>query len=297
MNSLRHCCVYVLTLALSLGLGCATTITEADSPPGQSSAAAKHMTLDLGKGAKMKLRLAPAGKFMMGSSFSLEETIRRYGGRAQHLSCEHPSHEVTISKPFYIGVYEVTQAEWKAVMGAEPWKDKAQTKAGDDYAASWMNSYQAIEFCKTLSKKTGKKVSLPTEAQWEYACRAGSTKPYCYGDDPKKIGEYAWYWGNTRNATPPEIYAHRVGTKKPNAWGLYDMHGNLWEFCSDWYDKDFYARSPKVDPENTTETKLRAIRGGSWHNGSREARCTMRSSWTGPKYVHYNYGFRVVVQP
>ena len=301
---------WVLLCCLALAAGCAATASsksDAAGKPTEGDGFARQVSLDLGKGRKMKLRLAPAGKFMMGSSFSLEETMRRYGGKPKHLSCEYPSHEVTISKPFYIGVYEVTQAEWKSVMGTEPWLvtnketgevgPQTQTKAGDDYPADWMTSYQAIEFCETLSKKTGRKVSLPTEAQWEYACRAGSTKPYCYGDDPKKIGEYAWYWGNTRNAQPPEIYAHRVGTKKPNAWGLYDMHGNLWEFCSDWYDEEFYARSPKVDPENTKETKLRSIRGGSWHNGSREARATMRSSWTGPKYVHYNYGFRVVVQP
>jgi formylglycine-generating enzyme required for sulfatase activity len=309
VNTIRYGSTCILALSLLLSGGCAKTIADKKSTPEKSSdpakkstpekasAPAKKSSIDLGKGQNMKLVLIPAGKFMMGSKFSVKETMSRYGGKPQHLSCEHPYHEVTISKPFYMGVYEVTQAEWKALMGTEPWKDKTQTKAGDKYPASWMTSYQAIEFCKVLSKKTGRKVSLPTEAQWEYACRGGATTAYCYGDDPKKIVDYAWCWLNTRKANPPQIYAHLVGTKKPNAWGLYDMHGNLWEYCSDWYDKDYYARSPKVDPENTTETKLRSVRGGSWHNGSREARSTMRSSWTGPKYVHYNYGFRVVVQP
>jgi formylglycine-generating enzyme required for sulfatase activity len=279
-------------------VGCAKTTAANAGAAEATASAATYDTIELGKGRKMKLRLIPAGTFMMGSSFSLEETIRRYGGKPHHLSCEHPRHEVTISKPFYIGVYEVTKGEWKSVMGTEPWKDKIPpAKLDDDNPANWVNALQAIEFCETLSKKTGRKVSLPTEAQWEYACLAGSTKPYCYGDDPKKIGEYAWYWGNTRNAKPPEPYAHQVGTKKPNAWGLYDMHGNLWEFCNESCDKEFYSRSPKVDPRNTKKTPLRAVRGGSWHNGSRESRSTMRSTWTGDKYVHYNYGFRVVVQP
>lgn len=292
---LRTCCMASL---LALGVGCAKTTAAKAGAAEASASAATYDTIELGKGRKMKLRLIPAGTFMMGSSFSLEETISRYGGKPVHLSGEHPRHEVAISKPFYMGIYEVTKAEWKAVMGTEPWLDRfPPAKLDDDNPANWVNALQAIEFCETLSKKTGRKVSLPTEAQWEYACRAGSKKPYCYGDDPEKIGEYAWYWGNTRNAKPPEPYAHQVGAKKPNAWGLYDMHGNLWEFCSESCDKEFYARSPKVDPRNTKKTPLRAIRGGSWHNGTREARCTMRNTWTGDKYVHYNYGFRVVVQP
>jgi len=314
MNTLKSWSTLTLTLALWSSAGCTSTIAgkavaSADNEVASeaSSDMPKEGTIDVGNNVKMKLMLLPAGTFMMGSSFSLEETMKRFGGKPKHLSCEHPRHEVTISKPFYIGVYEVTQAEWKSVMGTEPWLvanretgevgPQTQTKAGDDYPADWMTSYQAIEFCEALSKKTGRKVSLPTEAQWEYAARGGATTAYGYGSDKTQIGDYAWYWGNTRNAKPVEIYAHKVGTKKPNPWGLYDMHGNLWEFCSDWFDKDFYATSPKVDPENTTETPLRAVRGGSWHNGNREARCAFRASWVGPKYVHYNYGFRVVVQP
>ena len=115
-----------------------------------------------------------------------------------------------------------------------------------------MSSYDAIEFCRKLSKKTGMTVSLPTEAQWEYACRAGSTTTFSFGDDLSKLIDYGWYGGIA--AGQKEDYAHRVGQLKPNAWGLYDMHGNVWEFCSDWYDKDFYSRSPSVDPVNTTET-------------------------------------------
>ena len=297
MNTLRPWTTLVLTLALWSSAGCARSIAAREGAPAKPCDMPKHSTIDLGNGRKMKLTLIPAGKFMMGAELSLEETIRRHGGRAQHLNCEHPRHEVTISKPFYMGIYEVTKVEWKTVMGTEPWLNRIPpAKLGDDNPTNWVNALQAIEFCETLSKKTGRKVSLPTEAQWEYACRAGTTTAWSFGDNPEQLAEHAWYWGNTRNAKPPAAYAHRVGQKKPNPWGLYDMHGNLWEFCNEWCDKEFYARSPKVDPRNTKATKLRATRGGSWHNGTREARCATRSTWTGDKYVHYNYGFRVVVE-
>jgi formylglycine-generating enzyme required for sulfatase activity len=297
-KTLTACC---LLLSLSLTVGCSSTASgQADAPSkvANDAGGAKQLVLDLGKEQTMKLMLIPAGTFMMGNHITPKETGELYGGKNKErfIACEYPQHEVTISKPFYMGIYEVSQAQWKAVMGTEPWQEKTQTKIGDEYPAAWMTSHQASEYCQTLSKKTGRKISLPTEAQWEYACRAGSTKSYCYGsDDQATLTEYAWIWDNTRAGKPPEPYAHPVGLKKPNAWGLYDMHGNLWEFCSDWFDKDFYARSPKVDPENTTETTLRGVRGGSWHNNSRLARATSRSMWTGANYVHYNYGFRVVV--
>jgi formylglycine-generating enzyme required for sulfatase activity len=244
---------------------------QAGNPGGDT--VTKELSLDLGKGVSMKLVLIPAGKFKMGNRDTPAGTVKKYGGRAsrqvneEHLADEYPVHKVTISKPFYMGIYELTQTQWKAVMGTEPWMTEtgekmaaAQPRPGnvDDYPAVWMNSYDAIEFCRKLSKKTGRTVSLPTEAQWEYACRAGTTTAFSFGDDLSKLIDHGWYGGRARD--PKEDYAHRVGQKKPNAWGLYDMHGNVWEFCSDWYDKDFYSRSPSVDPENTTETDLRCLR-------------------------------------
>ena len=261
-----------------------------------------QLTLDLGKGVSMKLVLIPAGKFKMGNNDTPAETIKKVGGEEEHLADEYPAHDVTISKPFYMGIYELTQAQWKAVMGTEPWMTKtalgyagAQPRpAGvDDYPAVWMSSYDAIEFCRKLSKKTGMTVSLPTEAQWEYACRAGSTTTFSFGDDLSKLIDHGWYGGLTGGQK--EDYAHRVGQKKPNAWGLYDMHGNVWEFCRDWYDKDFYSRSPSVDPENTTETDLRCLRSGSFHSVPAVSRSSQRARWVGPKQVRYNYGLRVVV--
>ncbi|MEC9096890.1 MAG: formylglycine-generating enzyme family protein [Planctomycetota bacterium] len=269
----------------------------------------KELSLDLGKGVSMKLVLIPAGKFKMGNHDKPAETVKKVGGGSprqevneEHLADEYPVHEVTISKPFYMGVYELTQAQWKAVMGTEPWKTKAalaiaraqpRPQGFDDYPVVWVNSYDAIEFCRKLSKKTGMTVSLPTEAQWEYACRAGSTTNFSFGDELSKLIDYGWYGG--KNAGQKEDYAHRVGQLKPNPWGLYDMHGNVWEFCSDWYDKDYYSRSPSVDPENTTETDLRCLRSGSFHSHPTVSRSAQRARWVGPEQVRYNYGIRVVV--
>ena len=158
---------------------------QAENPGGDT--VSKDLSLDLGKGVSMKLVLIPAGKFKMGNNDTPAGTVKKVGGKEENLSDEYPAHEVTISKPFYMGIYELTQAQWKAVMGTEPWMTKTalgyartQPRPGniDDYPAVWMNSYDAIEFCRKLSKKTGMTVSLPTEAQWEYACRAGSTTTF-----------------------------------------------------------------------------------------------------------------------
>jgi formylglycine-generating enzyme required for sulfatase activity len=273
---------------------------QAGDPGGDT--VTKELSLDLGKGVSMKLVLIPAGKFKMGNHDTPAGTVKKVGGKEENLSDEYPAHEVTISKPFYMGIYELTQAQWKAVMGTEPWMTKtALAYAGaqprpagvDDYPAVWMSSYDAIEFCRKLSKKIGRTVSLPTEAQWEYACRAGGTTTFSFGDDLSKLIDYGWYGG--LKGGQKEDYAHRVGQRKPNAWGLYDMHGNVWEFCSDWYDKDFYSRSPGVDPENTTETDLRCLRSGSFHSVPTVSRSSQRARWVGPKQVRYNYGLRVVV--
>ena len=269
----------------------------------------KHLSLDLGKGVSMKLVLIPAGTFKMGNNDTPAETIKKVGGgrpsqeeNEEHLADEYPAHEVTISKPFYMGIYEVTQAQWKAVMGTEPWKAERalgymrmqpRPQGFDDYPVAFVDSYDAIEFCRKLSKKTGRTVSLPSEAQWEYACRAGTTTAFSFGDKLSKLNDHGWYGGLTGGQK--EDYAHRAGQLKPNAWGLYDMHGNVWEFCSDWYDKDFYSKSPNVDPENTAETDLRSLRSGSFHSHPTVSRSAQRARWVGPKQVRYNYGIRVIV--
>jgi formylglycine-generating enzyme required for sulfatase activity len=260
-----------------LTAGCSSGAAGAvDKAPGKTdkskkaapAAQPKIITLDLGKGVKMKLALVPAGEFMMGSKFSPAESAKKFEGKDSNYASEHP----------------------------EPWKGKMLTKLGPDHPASWVHWNEANEFCRKLSKTLGRKVSLPTEAQWEYACRAGTDTAFCFGDDPSKLSDYGWWRGNMRDNDKGKSYARKIGGKKPNAWGLYDMHGNVWEWCSDWFDRDFYAGGNKVDPENTKESKNPNVRGGSWYNDPCHLRSAARNSWCAPKYRHYNYGFRVIAK-
>jgi formylglycine-generating enzyme required for sulfatase activity len=251
--------------------------------------------LDLGGGATLKLVLIPAGKFMMGSPND-EEGRDGYGIRmmiAGKNDNEGPRHEVTISKPFYMGAYLVTQQQYQQVMGKNP----SQSSKGPQYPVDNVNWAAANNFCKKLSQTTGKSVHLPTEAQWEYACRAGTTTPFntgktistdqanYKGDDvygKGKKGEYR------RKTTPVDMF-------KPNAWGLYDMHGNLFQWCSDWYDKNYYAKGKNIDPAGpATANGIKMLRGGSWFSPPHDCRSAHRYP-DGQVFGHPYFGFRVVV--
>ena len=155
------------------------------------------------------------------------------------------------NKNYSIGETTVTQKQWREVMGTEPWKDQPYAMEGDDYPAVYVSWEDAATFCKKLSDKEGKVYRLPTEVEWEYACRAGTTTAYHFGNDASDLDKYAWFYKNTR--VFGENYAHRVGQKRPNQFGLYDMHGNVWEWCQDWYDEN---------------EKYRVLRGGSWSDYS-----------------------------
>ena len=233
----------------------------------------------------MKLRLIPPGEFMMGSPDSDRDAR----------DDEKPQHKVKITKPFYLGVYEVTQAEYERVMGANPSHSTGASKPVE--SVSWNN---ATEFCKRLSAKEGKTYRLPTEAEWEYACRAGTTTRYSFGDDLVSPGEHAWRLGTT------DVKTHPVGEKKPNAWGLYDMHWNVWEWCQDWYDKDYHAVSPTDDPPGpeTATSRVtrgglglnRVVRGGGWDIVAQEGRSAVRG-WHLPGSRARILGFRVAAVP
>ncbi|MCX5656031.1 MAG: formylglycine-generating enzyme family protein [Planctomycetota bacterium] len=233
--------------------------------PGYSSGASNseatgNLTLDLGGGATMKLVLIPAGKFMMGE--------------------EKDRHEVTLSKPFYVGVTEVTQAQYQAVMGTNPSNFKGATNPVE--TVSWND---ATEFCKKLSEKTRQAVRLPTEAEWEYACRAGTATAFSFGDADSALGDYAWYSANSGST-------HPVGQKKPNAWGLYDMHGNVWEWCADWYAD--YPKGAATDPQGAASGSQRVLRGGSWGSSADSCRAAGRNGHD-PDGRFNRGGFRVVV--
>jgi formylglycine-generating enzyme required for sulfatase activity len=220
----------------------------------------------------MEFVLIPAGTFTMGSPDSDRNANND----------EKPAHQVTISKPFYMSKYEVTQAQWKAVMGNNPsrFKDKPEHPVEN---VSW---HDVQAFIKKLNAQgNGVSYHLPTEAQWEYAVRAGHQGVYSFGDDAAKLGEYAWYDQNSGGET------HPVGTRKPNAWGLYDMHGNVWEWVQDWYDEDYYHNSPKVDPQGPDAGADRVYRGGGWGNAALVARSASRL-WSHPGVRDDDLGFR-----
>ena len=251
----------------------------------------KPMKLDLGAGGTMRFVRIPAGTFRMGSGLSAEQTARKYGGKAEYFKNEHPQHTVKLTKAFYMGVTEVTQAQWKAMMGTTPWSGKEYARDGADNAVSYVRWNNVTAFCKKMSARTGRAIRLPTEAEWEYACRAGSTTGYHFGGDASELGRYAWYRGNAYDKD--EKYVHAVGRKQPNGWGLYDMHGNVWEWCQDWYAKD-YPSTMQTDPKGPASGGYRVLRGGSWKHSPVYCRSASRG-WITPGLRYSNYGFRVVL--
>ena len=256
---------------LSLGLVIAVRHSSAVEPP-------KEITNSIG----MKLVLIPAGEFMMGSSESPEELAKAFPGTAPGwFQDEFPQHKVRITKPFYLGVTEVTQDQYERVMRKNP-STFSKTGGGADqvkeidtsnFPVELVTWDDAVEFCKRLSTKEGQTYRLPTEAEWEYVCRAGSTTRYFFGDDPTKLAEYAWFWDKGDKS---KWQTHPVGRKKPNSWGLYDMHGNVWEWCGDWYGEDFYAKSPTDDPAGPTTGSVRVYRGGGWNLAASSCRSASR---------------------
>jgi len=207
------------------------------SPSGSKTP--REVKLDLGDGVTMEFAYIKPGTFIMGGENTKDSKWQ---------GVEVPKHEVTITKGYYLGKYEVTQAQFQKIMGSNPSKASKDPNA----PADTISEADAVAFCNMLAEKTGTQTRLPTEAEWEYACRAGTTTKYFFGDDPSKLGEYAWFEDNDGGKS------HPVGQKKPNPWGLYDICGNVVERVSDKYAKDYYAKSPKVDPTGPSQgTKSR----------------------------------------
>jgi formylglycine-generating enzyme required for sulfatase activity len=231
----------------------------------------------------MKLVLIPAGEFLMGSPAGEE-------GRSND---EGPQHRVRISRPFYLGETEVTQEQFRSVMNTEPWKGQVWVQDNSRNAASYISHDDATEFCRRLSQREGKTYRLPREAEWEYACRGGTTTQFHFGDDESRLGEYAWFDGNADSVD--EDYAHPVRQKKTNPFGLYDMHGNAWEWCAHWYDSEYYASSPGTDPTGPLSGSFRVLRGGSWGSVPGIVRCAYRGGDT-PVYRSSYVGFRLVLE-
>jgi len=194
-----------------------------------------------------------------------------------HRDDDEDQKAVTIAKGFYMGESEVTQAQWKAVMGTTPWKGEKYVKEGDGYPATFVSWDDAQEFMKKLAKASGRKVRLPSEAEWEYACRAGTKTTYSFGNSDRDLSDYAWWGGFLDGNAKNEQYAHEVKTKKPNPWGLYDMHGNVYEWCEDKYN-----------------AASRVLRGGCWYGNPEYCRSAYRY-WGAPDLRDDDVGFRVVL--
>ncbi len=268
--------------------------------------------LEITNSIGMKLVLIPPGEFMMGSPKKLiEDELKAHDNEAwsrARLPGEGPQHRVRITKPFYLGMYVVTQEEYKRVMGTNPSEFSATGKSKDKVAGQETKRFpveqvswdDAAELCRKLSdlpeeKAAGRRYRLPSEAQWEYACRAGSTGRYSFslGDSrvPKEseeheLSDYGWFGGNSGGVT------HVVGRKRPNAWGLFDMQGNVWEYCEDWHDKDYYAQSPTDDPSGPLGGSCRVYRGGSVDRPAWDCRSAGRNG-DEPDPRFYILGFRV----
>ncbi|MDB4353536.1 formylglycine-generating enzyme family protein, partial [bacterium] len=196
-------------------------------------------------------------------------------------------HEVKLTKSFMLGIHEVTQTQYERVMGKNPSKFKGANNPVEQ--VSWED---AVKFCQKLSalpaeKAAGRVYRLPTEAEWEYACRAGTTTTYSFGDDDTELGDYAWFDGNSGKTS------HPVGGKKPNAWGLYDMHGNVWEWCQDWHGD--YPSGTVTDPTGAESGSHRVYRGGGWYDPAMECRSASRSGIRAS--LHLDFGFRVSLSP
>jgi formylglycine-generating enzyme required for sulfatase activity len=225
----------------------------------------------------------PAGSFLMGSE---EDDSQAYAD-------ERPQHQVTIKEPFYIGKYPITQEQYEAVMENNPSYFKKEGK----YPVESVGWHDAQEFCQKLSNLTEKTYRLPSEAEWEYACRAGTQSSYYYGNDENQLVKYAWYNENSNSQTQP------VGQKKPNQWGLYDMLGNVWEWCEDDWHYD-YNGAPNdgkawIDNDDRSQSEYRIMRGGAWNSdswnfNSRNCRCATRNL-EDPAWHTNSYGFRVVL--
>ena len=274
--------------ASSKGAAAEPAHTEPESPTSTTPVAASKATpvaastleagvprtIELAGGVPLELVWIPPGEFLMGS-----ETDK---------TNKNPQHQVEITQGFWLAKYTVTKRQWQAMMGTAPWSGKDHVLDDPDSPAVCVNWEDAQAFCRKL----GNSARLPTEAEWEYACRAGTTTAYCFGDDAARLGDYAWYCENAHDIG--NEYAHKVGQKRANAWGLHDMHGNVWEWCQDWYGD--YPSENVTNPTGPSSGSSRATRGSTTRYNPKFCRSARRSCETPARRV-VNHGFRLALSP
>ena len=264
--------VVAVGLLAVLSGGCDSAKKPPTAPGDEEPAVGSEMAVMLLDRAELELVWIPEGSFMMGS---LDSEFGR-------VSDEGPLHEVIFSRGFWLGKYEVTQGQWEAVMGYNPSRFKGTDRPVENV------SWEAVQqFIGALNQAEGRAIyRLPTEAEWEYACRAGTTTRYSFGNDERELGEYAWYAANSGGSTQD------VGLKKPNAWGLYDMHGNVWEWSHHWYGD--YAAESQTDPTGPAMGSLRVTRGGCWSIADAWRFRSAYRSKVAPAEHYANLGFRLM---
>lgn len=224
-----------------------------------------------GRFACPEMAAMPAGSFMMGGDKNLEDAG----------ADETPRREVIIAKPFAIGKYAVTQKEWELAMESNPSRFK-----GHDRPVEMVNFDDVQIFIEKLNARTGQNYRLPSEAEWEYAARAGSNTAYSFGGDTGQLGQYAWFEGNSGGET------HPVGQLKPNGFGLYDMHGNVWEWTGDCWHDDYNGAPPDGSAWMAGDCQKHVLRGGAWNYPPRNLRSASRGQTATGIRSHCN-GFRL----
>ena len=253
-----------------------------DDPLARLDGHAKANAVTLPGQIPLKLVWIPAGTFLMGQKANEQDA---------YPNKETPQHRVTLSHGFWIGKCEVTKGQWRAVMGTAPWSGKAYVNEAERSPAAYISWDDAQAFVARLSRLTGRTFRLPTEAEWEYSCRAGTRTRFYWGDDPtyERIDRAAWWRGNA--LITEQKHARPVGLKPPNPWGLCDMSGNVSEWCQDWHG--YYGDDPVTDPTGPASGMHRVLRGGSWLTTGGQCRSARRNHEP-PAAVHSDIGFRVV---
>ena len=289
----------LLAPVLALAIAESARVTHWLPAHRSTSALLKYGDTDFTNSLGMKFKLIPAGRFTMGSPHKeIDRCLELFGDQdwiKTRLPAEGPEHEVEIAQAYYLGITEVTFGQFRRFMEANPKYDQVDDHwklppfyQSDNHPVVWVSRQNAIDFCDWMSAQDEKKYRLPTEAEWEYACRAGkSGTRYSWGDDDAQLTNFAWYAKNATGIMP-------VGQKKPNEWGLYDMHGNVWEYCQDDYDPTYYNTSPGKDPPGGTGAPV-VMRGGAWDSPSALCRSAFRHhSQENPHNVGLA-GFRVLL--